>query len=98
MAFGSPTVRFALLCAALTSGCVERAAPLDYGDPTSLSTPTSEAGIRAYLVSPGVLDTFHTPKVELVVAAWTDGDALPLDVHVFDPDDNEHAAIAEGPV
>ena len=92
------TARFALLLAALASGCLDRAAPLDYGDPTSLSTPTSEGGIRAYLVSPGVLDTFHSPEVELVVAAWTEGDALPLEVHVSDPDDNEHAASAQGPV
>src|SRR3954469_3820278 len=91
------TARFALLLAALASGCIERAAPLDYGDPTSLSTPTSEGGIHAYLVSPGVLDTFQTPEIELVVAAWAEGEALPLEVRVFDPDDNEHVAVAQGP-
>src|SRR4051812_6761029 len=76
--------------------CVDKAAPLDYGDPTSLHSPTSEGGITAYLVSPGVLDVFSVPDAQLVIAAFADQPGTELDVRVTDPDGNVRSAVASG--
>lgn len=73
------SARLVFLCV-LAVACVEQKPPVDYGDSTSLNTPTTTNGITAYIVTPRITDVLETSQLQLVVAAWTDPEPQPLRV------------------
>lgn len=71
--------------------------PLDYGDPTSLNTPTSQSGIVAWVVSPRAGQALSSSQNEIVVAAYTEGTAEPLSVSISVAGDPSYATAKTGP-
>lgn len=51
------------------AGCVEQAPPLDYGDPTALSAPTTQDGVTVALLAPRAGEPPERPRVEVIVQA-----------------------------
>ncbi len=71
----------ALTLALTAHGCASEFTPRDYGDPTSLSTPTEEAGLYAWVEHPRPAESFDGATPEFVIAAYTEEDPhLPLRV------------------
>lgn len=68
----------------------------DYGDPTDLNTATTQGGIVAYVVSPRVNAQLSSSQAELVVAAYTEGDPVPLRVSVTVEEGSGELATASG--
>ncbi|MFT3928124.1 MAG: hypothetical protein QM778_36685 [Myxococcales bacterium] len=64
-------------------GCASEFTPRDYGDPTSLSTPTEEGGLYAWVEHPKLSETFEGAVPEFVVAAYSEAEPrLPLRVFI----------------
>src|SRR5690349_14224505 len=61
--------------ASLLFACIPGEKARDYGDPTSLSTPTLEGGITAWMVAPELTEELTTATPELVIGAYALDDA-----------------------
>lgn len=73
----------ALLGCLVLLGCGSNESEGDYGDPTLLSTPTTDDDIVAWLVSPALVGGLETATPELVIAAYTETKSpLPLNVQI----------------
>src|SRR5688572_27402469 len=70
-----------MVCAAL-SGCVAEAPTEHYADPTSLATPTESDGIVAWIVSPALTKQLANATPEIVLGAYTKGEAKPLELQI----------------
>jgi hypothetical protein len=86
---------FLLATLALPS-CLKADPALDYGDPTALSAPSTEAGIVAYIIEPKATAQLTAPSAPLLLAAYTTGTPRPLDVTVGTAAGAPRAAKASG--
>jgi hypothetical protein len=84
------------LLGAQASGCVQHEDPIDYGDPTQISTPSTAGGITGYIAAPSITTPLAGPSVEVVVAAYTAGKAEPLTVQLGAHDQGLQPTRADG--
>lgn len=54
------------------AGCASEFSTRDYGDPTSLSTPTEEGGLYAWVEHPRLSESFEGATPEFVIAAYSE--------------------------
>ena len=66
---------YGVLLSCLLCACIPSEKARDYGDPTSLSTPTLESGITAWLEAPLLKDRLDTATPEIVIGAYSLEDA-----------------------
>ncbi len=76
---GRALVLLAATCA--LGGCLQAEPAVDYGDPTSLTLPTTVDGITAFIASPDPRVALDAPAARVSIAAYTE-DASPLTVTV----------------
>lgn len=73
------------------SACGDELTPRDYGDPTSLATPSEQSGIVAWIVSPRVDAILPNATPEVIVAAHTKEEPYqPLRVLIGRLEKDEH--------
>lgn len=82
-----------LVLVSALGGCVTYERPTDYGDPTSLATPTEADGIIAWIAKPSLSGVLDNPAPTIVIGAYVEGDQVLLEVSVSrlsrDADGNE---------